>query len=129
VDRTVTVSNALPPTLFVEAPAAGATVSGTLPVSGWAIDNASKVETAIAKVEVFVDGTKVGDATYGTPRADVCAVWPGRPGCPNVGFSYNWNTAAFADGPHVLRVMATDSDAAPHTAIVDRTVTIGNGTH
>ena len=84
---TVTVGPTLP-TVWIDAPTAGSTVSGTVAVAGWAIDNTSAVGTAISTVEVKVDGTVVGFATYGLSRPDVCAVYPGRPGCPNVGYSF-----------------------------------------
>ena len=53
-------------------------------VVGWAIDNTSAVGTAVGGVQVNVDGTLVGTAAYGLSRPDVCAVYPGRPGSPNV---------------------------------------------
>ena len=67
-------------------------------VSGWAVDNASAVGTAISSVQVKVDGSVVGTATYGISRPDVCAVYPGRPGCPNVGYSYSLNTSTLSPG-------------------------------
>jgi N-acetylmuramoyl-L-alanine amidase len=84
-------------------------------VSGWAIDNASVVGTAISGIQVLVDGTAVGTATYGVSRPDVCAAYPGRAGCPNVGFSYSLNTAALAAGSHTITVSATDSASPPDT--------------
>ena len=62
------------------------------------MDNASAVGTAISTVQVKVDGTAVGNATYGLSRPDVCAVYPGRPGCPNVGYSYSLNTSTLSVG-------------------------------
>ena len=78
-----------PPSVNIDTPVAGAVVtSGTVTITGWAIDNTSSVGTAIASVVVKVDGTVAGNATYGISRSDVCTVYPGRPGCPNVGYSY-----------------------------------------
>jgi hypothetical protein len=50
---------------------------------------------------------------YGLNRADVCSVFPGRPGCPSVGFSYLLNTTSLTAGMHTLTVIATDSDSIP----------------
>ena len=86
------------PTVWIDAPASGATVSGIVSISGWAVDNASVVGTAISSVQVKVDGTVVGTATYGSSRPDVCAVYPGRPGCPNVGYYYSLNTSTLSVG-------------------------------
>src|SRR4029077_18194173 len=53
-------SSTTPPTVYIDTPTQGATVSGILAISGWAIDNASQVGTAISSVQVKVDGTVVG---------------------------------------------------------------------
>jgi len=119
---TVTVQTP-PPTVYIDAPASGATVSGIVMVSGWAVDNASKVGTAISNVQVKVDGTVVGTATYGSSRSDVCAVYPGRPGCPNVGYSYSLDTSTLSVGAHTITVTATDSDGTPDTGSASVTVT------
>jgi hypothetical protein len=123
-----------PPSLAIETPATGATVSGAaVPITGWALDNAAQEETAISKVEVYVDGTKVGDAQYGLAHATACSSgqYPGRPGCPNVGYSFNWNSASVANGEHTILVSATDTDllsglADPHVASKAITVTVAN---
>ncbi|MGB7758939.1 MAG: Ig-like domain-containing protein, partial [Bryobacteraceae bacterium] len=121
---TWTVPVAAIPSVHIDSPAPGATVSGTVSVSGWAIDNASTIGTAISAVQVLVDGTVVGTATYGVNRPDVCAVYPGRPGCPNVGFTYSLNTAALALGSHTIAVTATDSASPPDTGSASATVTV-----
>jgi len=121
----VTVNVQAPaPTVYIDAPAQGSAVSGTVTVSGWALDNASVVGTAINSVQVKVDGTVVGTATYGISRADVCAVYPGRPGCPNVGFSYALNTSALSVGSHTIMVTATDSDGTPDAGSSSVTVNV-----
>ncbi len=98
------------PSVYIDTPSAGAVLSGTVAISGWAIENTSVVgPNKINTVTVFVDGSQVGTATYGTVRSDVCSLWPGRQGCPNVGWTYNLNTALFAAGSHVLNIVATDS--------------------
>jgi hypothetical protein len=102
-----------PPSVYIDSPAPGAVVSGTVTVAGWALDNTSAVGTAISNLQVKVDGTVVGTVTYGSARPDVCSAYPGRPGCPNVGFTYALNTAAFSPGSHLLTVSASDSDANP----------------
>ena len=113
-----------PPTVYIDAPAQGAAVSGTVTVSGWAVDNASAVGTAISSVQVKVDGSVVGTATYGSSRADVCAVYPGRLGCPNVGYSYSLNTSTLSAGSHTITVTATDSDGTPDAGSSSVTVNV-----
>jgi hypothetical protein len=108
------------PTVTIETPAPGASiVSPTVVVSGWAIDSSAGIGTAINGVRVFLDGTLVGIATYGISRPDVCAIYPGRPGCPNVGFTL---TIPMAPGTHTITVSGTDSDNAPDTGQASVTV-------
>ena len=58
----VTVNVQAPlPAVYIDAPAQGSAVSGTVTVSGWAVDNAAAVGTAISSVQVTVDGSVVGD--------------------------------------------------------------------
>jgi hypothetical protein len=71
---------------------------------------------------VLVDGTPAGAATYGANRPDVCAAYPGRPGCPNVGYSYSLDTTTLAAGSHIIAVTATDSASPPDTGSTTITV-------
>src|SRR5437588_9864763 len=119
---TVTVQ-ATPPTVWIDGPSQGSTVSGAVTIFGWAMDNASAVGTAISIVQVKVDGTVVGTATYGSSRPDVCAVYPGRPGCPNVGYSFSLDTSTLSAGSHTITVTATDNDATPDTGSASVSVT------
>ena len=113
-----------PPTVYIDAPTSGATVSGIVSISGWALDNASAVGTGISSVQVKVDGTVVGTATYGLSRPDVCAVYPSRFGCPNVGYSFSLNTSTLSVGTHTITVTATDSDATPDSGSSSVTVNV-----
>ncbi len=112
------------PSVAIDAPVAGATVSGTVTVSGWAIDNTTSAGTAIGTVQVKVDGVAVGTATYGVSRPDVCAVWPGRAGCPNVGFTYALNTASLTPGSHTITVSATNTEAPSSTGSMSVNITV-----
>jgi YD repeat-containing protein len=102
------------PWVDIDVPASGATLSGTTTMSGWAVEGLNAVgPNPISSVAIFVDGTQMGSATYGLPRPDVCAALPGRPGCPNVGWSYNLNASVLTPGIHTLKVVATDSAGNP----------------
>jgi N-acetylmuramoyl-L-alanine amidase len=121
----VTVNVQAPlPTVYIDTPSQGAAVSGTVTVSGWAVDNASAVGTAISSVQVKVDGTVVGNATYGLSRPDVCVAYPGRPGCPNVGYSFSLNTSSLSPGTHTITVTATDSDTTPDSSSVSASISV-----
>jgi Beta-propeller repeat/Bacterial Ig domain len=122
-----TVSTTSPPTVLIDLPKTGTVLSGTATVSGWAIDNSGVIGTLISTVQVKVDGTLVGNATYGVPRQDVCNNYPSRPGCPNVGFTYSLNTAVFSAGSHIITVSATDTDGVPDVGSASVTVTFSGG--
>jgi N-acetylmuramoyl-L-alanine amidase len=86
----------------VDVPAPNAQLSGPTNVSGWAFD-----DTAVAKVDVYIDGVIAGTATYGGSRPDVGNVWPHAP--RNIGYSFSLNTTAYPNGVHVISVRATDT--------------------
>jgi hypothetical protein len=99
------------PYVYIDSPAANATLTGTTTIQGWAIEDLSSTGLAVSTVDVYVDNVKVNTGNaYGAPRADVCTAFPGRPGCPNVGWSYNLNTSALAPGSHTLKIVATDTN-------------------
>jgi hypothetical protein len=116
--------SATAPTVWIDTPVAGATVAGQVTISGWALDNASNIGSAIGSVQVLVDGLVVGNATYGTNRADVCGALPGRPGCPNVGYTFTLNSGTLTLGSHTITVKAVDSDGTPDAGVASATVTV-----
>jgi N-acetylmuramoyl-L-alanine amidase len=119
----VTVTVGPPPSVAIDSPTAGSVVTGVINVTGWALDNTSVVGTAISGVQVSVDGVSAGNATYGVNRTDVCNAYPGRPNCPNVGYTFALNTASYAQGTHVITVTAVDSDGQPDFGSASTTVT------
>ena len=116
-----------PPTVYIDSLASGTAVSGTVTISGWAIDNTSSIGPAIGGVQVLVDGIVSGTATYGIPRPDVCAAYPGRGGCPNVGFTYSLNTTPLSTGSHTVTAVATAADFTLDTASYSISVIAGAG--
>jgi hypothetical protein len=110
------------PAVAIDTPAAGTQLaSGNVVLTGWALDNSAVSGSAIRSVKVSVDGTFAGNATYGISRPDVCTLYPGRPGCPNVGYSFQLNLST---GPHTILVVATDSDSTPDSASAGVSVTV-----
>jgi hypothetical protein len=90
-----------PPTVAISVPAAGATVSGSVTISGTAADN-----VGLAKVELSVDGAAY-QAASGT------ASW-----------SYPLDTTTLTNGSHTLMARATDTSG--NTRTVSETVSIQN---
>ncbi|MBI5500593.1 MAG: Ig-like domain-containing protein [Deltaproteobacteria bacterium] len=89
----------------LDAPAADAAVSGTVPVSGWALDN-----KGVTSVELVIDGAATVPLAYGASRPDVCRVWPGYAGCDAVGFSGTLDASLLTPCGHLVEVRATDAD-------------------
>ncbi|TMK43228.1 MAG: hypothetical protein E6G55_12625, partial [Actinobacteria bacterium] len=94
VDVTFTTAappDTTPPTVSITAPAAGATVSGTITVSASATDNVGAVG-----VQFKLDGVNLGAEVTSAP------------------YTLSWNTATASNGLHTLTAVARD--AAGNTA-------------
>lgn len=102
--RTITVANTST-SLHASIHQPSGSYSGTAEFSGWALDDTS----VISSVQATVDGIPMGAAAYGGSRPDVCAVYPGRPNCPDVGWSISIDTTQFANGSHVFAITAQSS--------------------
>ena len=100
---TVNVNNVVAkPTVSITAPTAGATVSATVTVSATATSS-----IGIASVQFQVDGVNSGAADTTSP------------------YSLSWNTAAVANGNHVLTAVAKDT-AGSTTTSAGVTVNVNN---
>ena len=94
--------------------------SGLATFGGWVIDD----DAAIGSVSISVDGVPYGSAGYGGSRPDVCTIFPGRAGCPNVGWNFALDTTQFADGIHTLAV--TGTSVANQSSTVTASFTVSN---
>ena len=113
------------PSVNIDAPSVGSVISGTVTVSGWALDNVdTDLGTALSSVAIEVDGNTVGNATMGISRPDVCQIYPSRPMCPNVGWAYTLNAAALSAGTHTITAVATDENTPPTTGSASVTVSV-----
>ena len=95
----------------IEAPAAGAELSGTAVVKGFAYGD----DFLVNRVDVLIDGVNYPLAIYGAPRPDICAPLAGPttpPNCPNVGWTLTLNTRTgtppLPDGPHSMQLRVLD---------------------
>ncbi|HWP96379.1 MAG TPA: Ig-like domain-containing protein, partial [Syntrophomonadaceae bacterium] len=112
-------SNASKPSkAYIDAPASGATIStNNYTVKGWFVDSAG-----VSKVEILIDGSKVGVAEYGGSRPDVQKVHPDYVNSANSGFQYNLDTSGLANGNHTLTARAINSDGKASTKKVSFTI-------
>jgi hypothetical protein len=93
-----------PPTVNITAPAAGATVSGTVSVTATATDNVS-----VSSVQFLLDGVPLGAPLTAGP------------------YSVSWNTTTASNGAHTLGASATDPSANVGNA-VGVSVSVSNAT-
>lgn len=90
-------------TISIDTPSGqSSALRGTVQFGGWALATTQR----ITKISIGVDGTEAGDAAYGARRDDVCHSYPGRPGCPNVGWNFWLDTTQFSSGRHKVTVTA-----------------------
>jgi hypothetical protein len=102
----------------VDTPVTNAQVSGIVSVAGWALD-----DSAVSRVDVYVDGVVAGTATYGGSRPDVANDFPHAPAA--IGFNFSLDTTFYPNGPHTIEVRA--SDTSGNVAVIPRVpVTIQN---
>lgn len=117
----------LPPSVQITSHSAGATVMGDVQVSGWALDNTTRAENAITDVQFYVDNVlQTGIAVNRNQTSTICGTYPGRPGCPNVGWSLTWNSRLFSNGAHTLKIVVTDGDNPPKTNYATLSVNVSN---
>lgn len=101
-----------PARVFIDQPYAGSAITGVTRLAGWAIDD----NVQITSVSILMDNAPLGFATYGLSRPDICNAYPGRPGCPAVGWSFVLDTTKLANGAHNLSVLATAADGERSSA-------------
>ena len=96
-----------PPHAWIDQPAPGAIVSGTITVSGWAYNE----DLGVERVLFLLDGNVIAELEYGLPRPDVVEARDFRtdPNQPNLGFRAEFDTTGYASGRHALSIRIIDS--------------------
>jgi hypothetical protein len=128
--KTITLDNANSKKPFgaIDAPGPGSTAAGSYMTSGWVLTPPPNIISAVpTRIMVVIDGVEVGRVTYGQPRGDVAAYFPG--GYRNIGgpgASYAFDTTQYADKMHTISWNAYD-DAGNADGIGSRYFFIDNG--
>lgn len=108
---------AIPPFGWLDSPV-DSIGPGATSIHGWALDN-----RGVVSVEARIDEAVTVPLRYGDSRPDVCAAWPGYPGCDGVGFSGSYDFGPARECPRLVEIIATDGDGNRRT-IFERLVTI-----
>lgn len=91
---------------WLDEPVAGK-VDRKLKVRGWALDD----DGAVARIEILVDGIPQPGALQRENREGVCKKYPGRKGCPDVGYVGEIDLTELASGAHTISARFTDDGA------------------
>lgn len=114
----------------IEQPSAGANISGTVTLSGFAIDLGSSSGTGVDAVHIYLDGphgtgTFIGAATYGLNRPDVAAQYGTRFAAS--GWERTWDTTGVVPGIHWLYLYAHRTTANAWTTMPAHPVVVAGG--
>lgn len=107
---------------FIEQPRPGVIVAGNTTFVGWALDI-----DGVQRVEIRVDGSFVGRATYGVDsRPNVAIQYPGFPDSGAPVWSFVWDSTTVTDGFHQIQVMVSD-ERGDETLVGEHTFFVDNG--
>ena len=99
------------PVGMIDTPVDGATVTGSIPVTGYVY----APDLRISSITVLVDGLSYTPASLITNRTDICSALPAPapPNCPRIGFQAFLNTASsgvwLPNGVHKMQLRVQDS--------------------
>lgn len=82
-------------------------LNSNIVLSGWAGD--AEVGSPVARIDIRLDGTKVGEATLGLQRDDLAA---GDPSLARAGWTFSYNVGHLSSGWHQFTAIAYDSQGA-----------------
>lgn len=101
-------------------PADGLLFAGVVTFTGFALDF-----EGVDRIEIHVDGSLVGTATYGLPRPVVSANFPGFPDSAFPGWSFALDSTTLSNGEHQMQALVID-DFGFSTLIAERAFTVDN---
>lgn len=106
------------------APIDGAAVSGSIPVTGWVLD-----DIGVARVKIYSDQTYIGEGIFVEgARPDVEAAYPGYPQNYRAGWGYMLLTNCLpggGNGVYTLNVFAVDAEGN-EVKLGSKTITVDN---
>lgn len=115
----VTVKEIAPliPRWEVENPTNDSAMTGVSVIKGWYLDPAG-----VSRIEVHLDGSFLGEASYGQPRHDIELAYPEYQNAAS-GFQFVLDTSTLTEGPHTIDVTVFTQDGN-QTMLGTRTVQV-----
>jgi uncharacterized repeat protein (TIGR01451 family) len=125
--KTITIDNstATKPFGAIDTPAQGGTASGMYPNTGWVLTPNAGATIPATGVQVTIDGAFLPGVPSMSDRSDITAGFPGF-NTSGAGRGLFVDTTQFANGPHVIGWMVTDSTGKAD-GVGSRFFTISNG--
>jgi subtilisin family serine protease len=103
-------------------PGDGSVVSGSMPVTGWVLDD---IDTS--RVEIYAGGNYIGDAVFTeNARPDVEEAFPAYPKNHLAGWGYLLLTNILSDSTYTIEALAVDN-TGHQVMLGSRTIKIDNG--
>ena len=110
-----------PPFGHFATPADGAVVSGSIPVTGWVLDDID-----VECVKIYIGGNYIGDAVFvENTRPDIEEAFPGYPKNHMAGWGYLLLTNVLSDSTYTIDASAIDN-TGHRVMLGSRTITIDN---
>jgi hypothetical protein len=97
--------------------------AGSLPLTGWALD-----DNGVLAVDILVDGIVAGRAAYGRARAGVASRFPDYPDSDAAGFAFQLDTTHYLNGRHSVAVRVK-SRAGEVVVLPSHAITFNNVEH
>ena len=91
-----------PPRAWIDYPEAGAELSSTVDIRGWAYNE----DIGVQAVYLIIDDQRIGRARYSIRREDVVDAMgvQSDPNAPILGYSYRLDTTSFSNGYYQLAI-------------------------
>lgn len=129
-ETTITADNinAVDPFGDIDTPEPGGTASGTeFVIEGWTLTPPpNTIPEDGSTIEVYIDGVKVGYATYNIYRDDIATQLPGYNNSQGAGATFTFDTTPYENGVHTLSWTVRDDAANKSDDIGNRQFIIQN---
>lgn len=101
---TIVIEQGTYPRGSLDTPTDGETVSGVIPVAGWAVDLATREGTGVDRVDIYIDGAQVATSDLGQTRPEIGAAYGQN--FASSGWTAQVDLSQVSPGSHTLEARA-----------------------